>query len=169
MQPINMIKIYNWNKKITVSWYEFMPDFDSMWVQERGSGISVLAARQDDDDDDNGAHERPSSCELLRRDVFGLRQNLSWHRHYQGIVQPILVGSQLPARSGIFCPLVEVVYCLCGLIFVYLTINLVFLEIVVKVKLLVKFCLHSFKWFCSQINSDAKYFSSLVQGIVIED
>ena len=27
----------------------------------------------------------------------------------------------------------------------------------------------SFKWFCLQISSDAKYFSSLVQGIVIED
>ena len=27
----------------------------------------------------------------------------------------------------------------------------------------------SCEWFCFQIRSDAKYFSSLVQGIVIED
>ena len=27
----------------------------------------------------------------------------------------------------------------------------------------------SFEWFCLQISCDAKYFSSLVQGIVIED
>ena len=29
--------------------------------------------------------------------------------------------------------------------------------------------LDSFEWFCLQISSDAKYFSSLVQDIVIED
>ena len=27
----------------------------------------------------------------------------------------------------------------------------------------------SFKWFCLQISRDSKYFSSFVQGIVIED
>ena len=27
----------------------------------------------------------------------------------------------------------------------------------------------SFEWFCHQISRDTKYFSSLVQGIVIED
>ena len=30
------------------------------------------------------------------------------------------------------------------------------------------FC-DSFEWFCLQISSDTKYFSSLVQGIVIKD
>ena len=65
--------------------------------------------------------------------------------------------SWLPARSRIFCLLVEVVYWPCGLKFVYPTKNLAFLEIIVKVKLPVKFCLHSFEWFCLQI-SDAKYF-----------
>ena len=74
--------------------------------------------------------------------------------------------SQLPDRSRIFWLLVEVFYC--SLKFVYPTINLAFLEIVVKVNFPVKFCLHSFKWFCLQINSNTKYFSSLVQGIVIE-
>ena len=29
--------------------------------------------------------------------------------------------------------------------------------------------LDSFEWFCFQISSDAKYFSSLVQSIVIKD
>ena len=27
----------------------------------------------------------------------------------------------------------------------------------------------SFEWFCPQINNDAKYFSFLIQGIVIKD
>ena len=65
--------------------------------------------------------------------------------------------SQLPARSGIFCHLVGVVYWLNGLKFAYPMINLAFMGIIVKVKLAAKFCLHSFKWFCYQI-SDAKYF-----------
>ena len=64
--------------------------------------------------------------------------------------------SQLLARSGIFCLLVEVVYWPCGLKFVCPTINLTFLGIIVKVKLPAKFCLHCFEWFCLQI-SNAKY------------
>ena len=66
--------------------------------------------------------------------------------------------SQLPAWSEIFCLLVEVVYWACGLKFVYPTINLAFLGIIVQVKSSVKFCLHSLEWFCLQISSDAKYF-----------
>ena len=57
----------------------------------------------------------------------------------------------------------------CSLKFVYPMINLPLLWIIVKVKLPVKFCLLSFDWFCLQISCDAKYFSSLVQGIVIKD
>ena len=76
-------------------------------------------------------------------------------------------NNQLPAKSGIFCLLVEVVYWPCSLKFVYPMINLAFLERMIKVKLRAKFCLHSFEWFCLQISSDAKYFPSLVQGIVI--
>ena len=45
------------------------------------------------------------------------------------------------ARVGIFCLLVDVVYRPWGLKFVYPTINLAFLEITVKDKLLAKFCL----------------------------
>ena len=65
---------------------------------------------------------------------------------------------QLLARSGIFCFHVEIVYWPCGLKFEYPMINLAFLEIIVKVKPPVKFCLHSFEWFCLQIRSDARYF-----------
>ena len=48
--------------------------------------------------------------------------------------------------------------------FEYPTINLAFLGIILKVKLLAKFCLHSFEWFWLQI-SDAKYFSSHFQAL----
>ena len=65
---------------------------------------------------------------------------------------------QLSAKSGIFCFLLEVVYWPCSKKFVYPTINLVFLGIILKVKLLAKFWLYSFEWFCLQIRSDAKYF-----------
>ena len=53
----------------------------------------------------------------------------------------------------------------CGLKFVYPLIKLTFLAIIVKVKLPAKLCLHSFEWFCLEMNK-AKYFFSLVQGIV---
>ena len=33
IQPINMIMIYYWNKKLHASWGEFMLDLDSVWVQ----------------------------------------------------------------------------------------------------------------------------------------
>ena len=65
---------------------------------------------------------------------------------------------QLLTRSGIFCPLVDVVYWLCGLKFVYPKINLAFLGIIVEVKLPAKFYLHSFEWFCLQINKWCKIF-----------
>ena len=77
--------------------------------------------------------------------------------------------SQLPARSGIFCLFVEVVYRSCGLKFVYRTINLFFYWILVKVKFPAKFCWHSIELFYLQISSDSKYFFFLFQGIVIED
>ena len=55
--------------------------------------------------------------------------------------------SQLSARSGVFCILVEVVYLPCSLEFVYPTINLAVLGIIDKVKFPAQFCLYSFKWF----------------------
>ena len=33
MQPIYMIMIYNWNKKLKKSVSEFMHDLESVWVQ----------------------------------------------------------------------------------------------------------------------------------------
>ena len=64
--------------------------------------------------------------------------------------------SQLPARFGIFCLLVEIIYWPCSLKFVYPMINLAFLGIIVKVKLTAKFCYPRFEWFCLQI-SDTKF------------
>ena len=85
----------------------------------------------------NSARERPSSWERLRKDFFGgTSDGISHHIHIVGTS-----CSQLPARSGIFCPLVEVVYWPSRLKFVYPTINLAFLGIIVNVKLHVKFCL----------------------------
>ena len=75
---------------------------------------------------------------------------------------------QLLARAEIFYLLFEVVYLPSRFKFVYPAINLVFLGIIVKVKLPVKFCLRSCELFCLQISSDEKYFSLLVQDIVIE-
>ena len=66
--------------------------------------------------------------------------------------------SGLSARSGIFCLLLEVVYWPSGLKFMYPMKNLAFLGIIVKVKLPAKFCMHSFEWFCLQIDCDTKYF-----------
>ena len=65
---------------------------------------------------------------------------------------------RLSARSGIFYLLFESVYWPCGLKFVYPTINLAFLGIIVKVKLPEKFCWHIFEWFCAQINSNPRCF-----------
>ena len=70
--------------------------------------------------------------------------------------------SQLTASSGIFCLLV---YRLCDLKMVFWTINLAFLVIIVKVKLVAKFCWQRFKWFCLQISSDAKYFPLLSKAL----
>ena len=76
--------------------------------------------------------------------------------------------SQLPAKSGIFCLLLEIVYWPCSLKIVNPIINLAFLGIIVTVKQPAKFCLYNFERFFFQI-SDVKYFSSLVQGTVIDD
>ena len=65
--------------------------------------------------------------------------------------------SQLSARSRIFCLLVGVIYWPWGLKFVYSTINLAFLEIIIKLNFLQNFTCN-FEWFCPQISSDAKYF-----------
>ena len=106
----------------------------------------------------NDARERPSSWERLRKDFFGLLPTES------------LTSSTLSGHLAVnFLPdqVAEAVYWSCGLKLVYPMINLAFLGIIVKVKLPAKFSLHSFEWFCLQISSDAKYFSSLAQGIVM--
>ena len=82
----------------------------------------------------------------------------SWDRipHHIHIFRTSCI--QLPARSGIFCLLVKVVYWPGNLKFVYPMITLSFLGIIVKLKLPAKFCLHCFEWLCFQISSDTKYF-----------
>ena len=52
--------------------------------------------------------------------------------------------SQLPSRSGIFCLLVEVVYLPSNLKFEYPIINLAFLGIIIKAKIIRKFLLAQF-------------------------
>ena len=100
----------------------------------------------------NNTHWRPSSWECLRRGHFWTPSDIISHCIY--IVRTSCC--QFPARSGIFCLLVEV-YKPCDLKFVYPTVNLAFMGIIVKVKLPAKFCRHSFKWFSFQRSSDANY------------
>ena len=88
--------------------------------------------------------------EMTPRRLFRVPSNGISHRIH--IVK--ISCSQLPARSGIFCLLVEVCYWACGLRFVYTTINLAILGIIVKVKLPAKYCLHSFEWFSFQIRQN---------------
>ena len=80
-----------------------------------------------------------------------IRQNLSLHPHCKDILQ------STSCEILVFSILVEVVYWPCSLKFVYPTINLAFLEIIVKLNFLWNFA-RSFEWFCLQISSDAKYF-----------
>ena len=79
-------------------------------------------------------------------------RNLSLHLHCQDIAVNFLPDLELSAF------LLRFFYWPCGLKFGYLMINLAFLGIIVKVKLLGKFCLHNFEWFCLQISSNIKYF-----------
>ena len=133
MQPINMIMIYYWDKKLHVSWCEFMLNLDSVWVVEDSSLWFFVTKHMKDQ---------------VLENVFGgtflgsSRQNLSLHPHCHDILQ------STSCRSGFFCLHVSIVYWSCGLKFVYPTINLAFLVMIIKVKLPAKFCLHSFEWFC---------------------
>ena len=133
-----MIIIYYWD-----SWREFLLDLDSVWLQLKTLSDSLQWCR-------------------WKTKYFGgtfsdsFWQNLSAHLHLQDILQ------STSYQIRIFCHLVEVVYWPCGLTFVYPTLNLAFLGIIVKVKLLVKFCLQDFV-----SKSVTKYFSSLFLGIVI--
>ena len=127
--------IYYWDKKFHVSWCEFVWSRSCMGTAE-DPFFKIIC---------NNAGERLSSWECFQRDIFRLL-TISYCIH---IVRTSC--SQLPARSEIFCLVVEIVYWHCDLKFVYPMINLAFLGIIVKVKLGAKFCLHSFKWFCLQI------------------
>ena len=109
--------------------------------------------------------ERPSSWERLGRDFFRITSERISHCIH--IIRTSC--NQLPATSGISTFLLSFFYWPCSLKFVSPTINLTFLGIIGKVKLPAKFCLHSFEWLCLQLSNNAKYFSFLVQGIVIED
>ena len=65
--------------------------------------------------------------------------------------------SQLPARSVIFCLLVEAVYWPCGLKFGFSGDNC-------ADKLPAKFCLHNFEWFCLQKIVTQKIFPLLFKA-----
>ena len=111
------------------------------------------------------AREKTGSWGHLLKDFFQTPSD----RISQGFHIVRTYCSQLPARSGIFCLLVEIIYWPCELKFLYPTIDFALNGISVKVKLPAKFFLHGFEWFCIQMDSDAKYVPSLVQGIDIED
>ena len=94
-----------------------------------------------------------------------LRTSSEWHfqtpshriSHHIHIVRTSC--RQLSARYGIFWILVQVVYWLCDLKFLYQMVNLAILGIIVKGKLPTKFWLHSFEWFCLQVRNDTKCIS----------
>ena len=90
-----------------------------------------------------GECERPSSLGMSSEGLFQTPSDRISHRIH--IVRTSC--SQLPARSGIFCPLVKVVYWPYGFRFVYQTINLSLPEIFVKLS--AKFCWHNLEWFLS--------------------
>ena len=99
------------------------------------------------------ARQRPYSQERFRSNCFELLPTKSL------TASSVRASCSQPnSTSGIFYLLVEVVYWLCGLKFVYPTINFAFLQIIFKVKLPAKFCLHSYEWFSPQISSNTKYF-----------
>ena len=134
-QPVNMIMIYHWNKKLHVSWSEFIFVLDSVWVQ-----IKILL------------QDSLQRCTWKTKFLGTPSEGLFWTpsdriSHSIHIVRTSC--SQLPTDLGFYCLLVKVFYWPYGLKFVYPTINLVFLGITVKVKLAAKFCLHSFEWFLS--------------------
>ena len=108
----------------------------------------------------NSESERESSWEEeLFSDSCG--QNLSLHPRCQDIVLSTSwqMWDFLPSCCG----------CLLTL---WLEIcppndNFVFSGVIVKLP--AKFCLYNFEWFHLQISSEAKFVSSLIQGIVIKD
>ena len=111
----------------------------------------------------NSARVRASSLEYLRGyflDTF--RQNLLSHPHGQNILQSI--SSQIwDFLFSRWCCLLTRWLEICEL-----NDKFGFSGDNCKSKLPAKFCSHSFEWFCLQIRRDTKYFSSLVQGILIK-
>ena len=81
------------------------------------------------------AREKPSSWEHLRRDFFGL---LPTESLTASTLSEHLAVNFLPDLR-LFCLLFDFVYCTRGLKFVYPTINLAFLGIIVKLNFLRKF------------------------------
>ena len=139
--------IYFKVKKLKDSWLEFMFDLDSVWPQLKIRLKDLL-----------------QRCKWKTKFLAKSLERLFWSPSVR-ISHPIHIVwtfcSPLAVRSRIFCLLGEVVYRPCGYKFVYPMMNFTFLGITVNVKLPVKFCLHSFEWFCLQISSDAKYVSLL--------
>ena len=112
-----MIMIYYLDKKIHVSWCGFMLDLDSVWAPLK---ILLLDSFQ-------RCTGKTKSFGISLEGLFRTPDRISHRIH---IVRTSC--SQLPARSGIFCILVEVIYWPCGLKFVYPAINLAFLGMILK-------------------------------------
>jgi len=127
-----------------VSWCEFMLDLDPVWVK-----MNIL--------DQDSLHWWTWNTQLLASSSDGLFRTPS-DRISHRIHTVRRSYSQLPARFGWICLLVDVVDWSCGFKFVNPTINLAFLGIIVEVELPAIFGLHRFEWFRLQISSDAKYF-----------
>ena len=142
--------IYYWEKKLRARWCEFILDLDSVWVQ-----ITILLK--------NTLWLYTWKTKFLGKSSEGLFRTPS-NRISHRIHIVSASCSQLPVRSGIFFIHEEVVYRPCGLKFVYPTINLAYMRIILKAKLPVKFCFHSFEWFCRQV-SDPKYFPHLSKAV----
>ena len=107
--------------------------------------------------------ERPNSWEHLQRDFFGFlpTESLSSFTLWGRL-------SHLPAWSGIFHLLAEVVWWLRLDIFVPID-KFGFFGLFVRVKHPAIFFWFNFEWFRHQKRSDAKYFSSLVQWTLIKN
>lgn len=100
-----------------ISWWKFMVDLDLVWVQLR-----ILLQ--------NSLQWCTRKTQFLGMSFDGLFQILLIISHCIYIHRPFF--SQLLARSGIFCLLIEFVYYWsCGLKFIYLKINLAFLGTIV--------------------------------------
>ena len=92
--------IYYWDKKLHVSWYEFIFDVDSVWVQ-----LKILIKE--------GFFATINMKDQVLGNVFGgdfsnfFRENISPHTHYQDMLQSTSsqIWDSLPSCWGCFLTL----------------------------------------------------------------